>query len=253
MRNIGIVLSGGGALATAHLGLIKRLEEIGEQPKVISGNSAGACVGTLYAHGYTVDEILEIMKKEDWLKVPFHQFREKGILSVEDMFTSFEDYLPKRFERGNLHIGAVDVDTGEVVSYNEGELYTVLKASVALSTFFKPVEYQGKYLVDSALLDNFHIEPLIDICDVIYGSYVIPMTTYDSKENHNVQQLVNRLFAINGYQRAKEKFKFCDTIIDHQYLKNYKILDHHKIDEIFEKSYEYCKQQLLKSAKTPYV
>ena len=251
MRNIGIVLSGGGALATAHLGLIKRLEEIGDKPSVFSGNSAGACIGTLYTHGYSVEDILKILKNEDWLKVPFNQFKEKGILSVNDMFSSFENYLPKRIEIGSLHIGAVNIDSGEMRSFSEGDLHTILKASVALSTFFKPVVYQGEYLVDSALLDNFHVEPLINTCDTIYGSYVIPMTSYASQENYKVQQLLNRLFAINGYQRAKQKFKYCDTVIDHQYLKDYKVLDHHKIDEIFEKSYEYCKQQLLKPAKAP--
>lgn len=253
MKKIGIVLSGGGALATAHLGLLKNLEEIGERPNIISGNSAGACVGTLYAHGYSVEEILSIMKKEDWLSVPFEKLKNKGILSVDDMFGSFQNYLPKRFEKGNLHIGTVDIETGEMVSYNEGDLLTILKASASLSTFFKPVPYQGKNLVDSALLDNFHLEPLLDTCDFIYGSYAIPMTSYNNLEGEIVQQLINRLFAINGYQRAQSKFKYCDVMIDHQYLKNYKVLDKHKIDDIFKMSYEYCKQQLLKPKKTPYV
>ncbi len=246
MKKIGVVLSGGGALATAHLGLLKVLEEQNIKPTHLSGNSAGACVAALYNNGYSIEEILSIMKKEDWLTVPFQKLKEQKILSVEDMFGSFKDYLPKNFTSNSLYIAVTDINTGKTVSYNKGELRTILKASAALSTFFKPVNYDRKNLVDSALLDNFHVEPLINKCDVIYGSYAIPMTSYSPMHEENVQGLLNRLFAINGYQRAKLKFDKCNYMIDHQYLKDFKVLDRHKIDVIYQKSYEYCKKELSK-------
>ena len=57
----GLVLSGGGARGFAHLGLIQALNEAGIFPDVISGTSAGALVGVLYADGYTPKEILKLM------------------------------------------------------------------------------------------------------------------------------------------------------------------------------------------------
>ena len=48
---IGLVLSGGGARGFAHLGLIQALNEAGIFPDVISGTSAGAMAGVLYADG----------------------------------------------------------------------------------------------------------------------------------------------------------------------------------------------------------
>ena len=59
---IGLVLSGGGARGFAHLGVIQALNETGIYPDVISGTSAGAIAGVLYADGYTPEEILKIMK-----------------------------------------------------------------------------------------------------------------------------------------------------------------------------------------------
>ncbi|WAC02515.1 patatin-like phospholipase family protein [Lacinutrix neustonica] len=48
MKKIGLVLSGGGALGVAHPALIKTIEAHGYRPNLISGTSAGACIGALY-------------------------------------------------------------------------------------------------------------------------------------------------------------------------------------------------------------
>ena len=50
---LGLALSGGGAKGFAHIGAIKAMEERGIYPDVISGTSAGAVVGALYAAGIT--------------------------------------------------------------------------------------------------------------------------------------------------------------------------------------------------------
>lgn len=242
MQRIGIVLSGGGALSVAHLGLLKVLEEHEIKPTHFSANSAGAIIAALYYHNYSVEEILAIIQTENWLSVPFDKLKKQKILSVDDMFESFQKYFPEQFDSEFLNILAADINSGALINYNKGDLRTILKASAALSTFFKPVKYLGRDLVDSALLNNFNVEPLKSNCDIIYGSYAIPMTTYNPKYEENVQQLSNRLFTINGYQRAKEKFKYCNYIFDHQYLTDFKVLDKDKMDIIYEKSYAYCKE-----------
>ena len=53
----GLALSGGGIKGLCHAGVLKGLEEIGFRPNIISGVSAGAIVGALYADGYKPDEI----------------------------------------------------------------------------------------------------------------------------------------------------------------------------------------------------
>ena len=65
-QKVGIVLSGGGARGAAHIGVIKALEENGVPIDYITGTSAGAIVGSLYAMGYTPDEILELMLSDEF-------------------------------------------------------------------------------------------------------------------------------------------------------------------------------------------
>ena len=70
-QSVGLVLSGGGAKGLAHIGVIKALEEYEIPIDYITGTSAGAIVGGLYAAGYTVDEMIEIFKSgmvDDYLK-----------------------------------------------------------------------------------------------------------------------------------------------------------------------------------------
>ena len=56
-QKIGVVLSGGGATGLAHVGVLKALEENSIPIDYITGTSAGALVGSLYAAGYSPEQI----------------------------------------------------------------------------------------------------------------------------------------------------------------------------------------------------
>ncbi len=60
---LGLSLSGGGIKGVSHIGAIKALEEAGIKFDYISGTSSGSIVATLYACGYSTDEIYKIFKK----------------------------------------------------------------------------------------------------------------------------------------------------------------------------------------------
>lgn len=65
-QKVGLVLSGGGAKGAAHIGVIKALEENGIPIDYITGTSAGAIVGSLYAMGYTPEEMVDLMLSEEF-------------------------------------------------------------------------------------------------------------------------------------------------------------------------------------------
>jgi NTE family protein len=65
-QKVGLVLSGGGARGAAHIGVIKALEENNIPIDYISGTSIGAIVGSLYAMGYTPDQMLELLLSEEF-------------------------------------------------------------------------------------------------------------------------------------------------------------------------------------------
>jgi NTE family protein len=65
-QKVGLVLSGGGARGAAHVGVIKALEENNIPIDYITGTSIGAIVGSLYAMGYTPDEMLKLILSDDF-------------------------------------------------------------------------------------------------------------------------------------------------------------------------------------------
>ena len=65
-QKVGLVLSGGGAKGAVHIGVIKALEENGIPIDYIAGTSIGAVVGSLYAMGYTPDEMLDVFLSEEF-------------------------------------------------------------------------------------------------------------------------------------------------------------------------------------------
>lgn len=65
-QKVGLVLSGGGARGITHIGVIKALEENNIPIDYIAGTSMGAIVGSMYAMGYSVDEMVEVLKSDDF-------------------------------------------------------------------------------------------------------------------------------------------------------------------------------------------
>lgn len=65
-QKVGLVLSGGGAKGLTHIGIIRALEENNIPIDYITGTSMGAIVGSLYAMGYSPDDMEKLIKSEDF-------------------------------------------------------------------------------------------------------------------------------------------------------------------------------------------
>ena len=65
-QTVGLVLSGGGAKGMAHIGVIRALEENGIPIDYIAGTSMGAVIGSLYAMGYSPDEMQTLISSDDF-------------------------------------------------------------------------------------------------------------------------------------------------------------------------------------------
>lgn len=65
-EKVGLVLSGGGAKGIAHIGVIKALEENNIPIDYITGTSIGAVIGSLYAMGYSPEEMEELIQSDDF-------------------------------------------------------------------------------------------------------------------------------------------------------------------------------------------
>ena len=65
-QKVGLVLSGGGAKGMTHIGIIRALEENNIPIDYITGTSMGAIIGSLYAMGYSPDDMEALLRSEDF-------------------------------------------------------------------------------------------------------------------------------------------------------------------------------------------
>ena len=105
-QSVGVVLSGGGAKGLAHVGLLKVLEENNIPIDYICGTSIGAIIGSLYAIGYSPDQMAELLQSEEFLRWS------KGDMSPEEQYyykTKIEgaEWVSVRLKRDGSSVNAV--------------------------------------------------------------------------------------------------------------------------------------------------
>lgn len=193
--DIGLVLSGGGALASSQVGAIKALEEAGVPIHCIVGTSMGAVVGALYASGYSADELTNIFVDADWgaISTGAMSYREQGFRAKEDQSEFFSDYvvgvgknglvLPtgisslrgmKRYLRQQTDaLGqevdfdklpipfraiATDLSTGDSVTLGRGDLVSAALASMAVPGLYPSQRIDGRTLIDGGMSKQVPID-----------------------------------------------------------------------------------------------
>jgi NTE family protein len=190
-----LVLSGGGARGMAHIGVLKVLEEMKVPIDCVAGTSMGAIVGGLYASGMRAAEIESMMRTVDWQEAfrdspPRRDlaFRRKQddrnfLVRLPLGLKHGEFLLPKGLIQGQklqetlrartlafqdvksfdalptpFRAVATDLETGEGVLLDRGDLALAMRASMSAPGVFAPVESGGRVLVDGGLAENLPID-----------------------------------------------------------------------------------------------
>lgn len=246
---IGMALSGGGVRGAAHAGVFKALEENGIEITHLSGSSAGAMAGALYAAGYPPEEILEFFKVNAANIFQWRHFsRSKpGILDSDKYAELFEPWLKDHtFETlsRKLHICVTDVLQGTIRFFSSGELVRPILASAAMPGVFTPVEIEEHWYIDGGTMNNFPVEPLVGECEVVLGSFVSLKRALEKSELASTLQLLNRASDLSFLAVSLQKFEWCDLVFAPPELWQYGIFDAKKIDEIYRAGYEYTSSQM---------
>ncbi|TPN87458.1 patatin-like phospholipase family protein [Aquimarina algicola] len=246
-KNVGLVLSGGGFKGVAHIGAIQAINEAKIPVNFVSGTSAGAIVGSLYAKGYTPEEIKDFFKKTSLFN--FNRFTRKkaGFLDSEKFYDDLKKMFPNNsFEalQRQLFITATNLVEGIKTVFNKGELIKPLLASAAFPGVFTPVLINENLYADGGILDNFPITPLQEHCDFIIGVDVSPITKpkiSDFKHSYNVMQ---RAYYLRAMPNSQAKFTLCNIVIQPQELVNFGIFSNSNLDKIYELGYNEAKKQI---------
>lgn len=243
--DIGLVLSGGGARGFAHLGVIQALNDAGIFPDVISGTSAGALIGVLYADGNTPKEILNLMKSDSRLDFMRPALPREGLLQINGIMKILKSGLRSKIFSDlkiPLFVTATDLNNGKAVYFSEGDLFEPVIASASIPVLFQPVKINDISYVDGGVLDNLPVRPIENKCRILIGSFVNPVG-YVEKISGLIS-IAERTFMLSMSKEIYEKSRKFDLFIAPPELRNYKILDPEKWNELFAIGYRFTNEKL---------
>lgn len=159
-RSIGVVMSGGGARAYAHIGVVRAMRERNVPIDFAGGTSMGAVIAACVALGWADDEIDYHIRKGFVESNPLGDWQLPVVSMVKGK--RVDKRLKEHFqdvEIGDLNIPYFAVSTnltdGCFRVHREGRLRDVLRASIALPGILPPVVDDGEILVDGGVLNNF--------------------------------------------------------------------------------------------------
>jgi NTE family protein len=147
-----LALSGGGAHAAAHAGVLRALDREGVAVAGVAGVSGGALVAAAWAGGADLGKLVErAASLHPWTWV---RGWGGGLLSGTRLGAMIDEFLPvPTFEglRVPVVVLATDVDTGEPVVLREGDVREAVRASCSFPGVFPPMLLNGRRLFDGGV------------------------------------------------------------------------------------------------------
>ncbi|HEY9077099.1 MAG TPA: patatin-like phospholipase family protein [Anaerolineaceae bacterium] len=158
MRDISLALGGGGVKGIAHIGVIHVLEQAGFKIKAIAGTSIGALVGSIYAAGYSSDDILnlsiELSQTSRFKIFGRREHDAPSLLGYAGLAEMLTQILGKR-KFNDLKIpfacSAVDLNSSREAWFRSGKVIDAVLASIAIPGIFPPKQLGSALLVDGGV------------------------------------------------------------------------------------------------------
>ncbi|CDF81016.1 patatin-like phospholipase [Formosa agariphila KMM 3901] len=234
-----MVLSGGGAKGLAHIGVLKVIDSLGIRVDYVAGTSMGAIVGSLYASGYTGVEIDSIFRTINFDNIitdnlpretkTFYERENSERYALTLPFDGFKVRLPTALSRGQntfnllsaltFHVNgitdfsqlpipffcmATNMETGEAVQLESGNLAQAVMASGALPTLFQPVSIGDKVYIDGGVVNNYPSEEMkAKGVDVIIGVDVQDALS----KSKDLKSATEILYQIQNYKTLSDMVK----------------------------------------------
>jgi NTE family protein len=202
--------------------MIQVLEEHGVPVDLVTGSSIGALIGALYCSGNDGEALYGIASDTTLLKIIplFDPSLRHGFLGGTKLERLIKEFVGgRRVEdcRIPLAVIATDLRSGEVVVFREGDLASVVRASISVPWVFRPVEVDGRLLADGGLSMPVPAEPARDMG----ASMVIavdldwerPFSDPSDVRAPGAREMGNRSLALLRRHLAAQDARYADVVV----------------------------------------
>lgn len=171
---IGLALGSGVAKGWAHIGVLRAMIEQGIVPDVVAGTSIGAVVAGAYV-SKGLDDLeswARSLSKTNFFRFIDFRLRGGGLFGGQKLYDlmvkSFGHHKIEELATPFVAVGC-DLMTGHEVWMQKGDLVPALRASFALPGVFDPVIWDGRWIVDGALVNPVPVS----VCRALGAELVI--------------------------------------------------------------------------------
>ena len=245
---IGLVLGGGGARGLGHIGVLKALKIHSIPIHMVAGTSIGAVIGAMYAATldphWIENKFKEFIESEAYKKIGLHRLvptsqpnisifqmaatymknqiiinlanERLGILKQERLSEIIDFMLPvKTFEELKIPFSclAVDLNSGEDVVFNSGNLVEAIVASSAIPGYIPPIEKDGMLLTDGAVSCPVPVKTIRKMGADFRISVDVGLNHFEPLENPNLLQVLGRAEQITSTRLGEVKSEKADITI----------------------------------------
>ncbi len=186
---VGLALGGGVARGWAHIGAVRRLDELGFRPDIVAGTSVGALVGGFWRAGHldALEAWARSLTKTRMLSYFDIVLNGSGIMGGKRLEKAIQRYLPPTDIQdlpGKFVAVTAELATGHEVWLTEGDLSEAMQAAYALPGVFPPKAVGGRWLIDGAL-----VNPLpVSACRALGARIVVAVGLHADAFNLGVAQ-----------------------------------------------------------------
>ncbi|WP_027014914.1 patatin-like phospholipase family protein [Comamonas composti] len=212
---IGLALGGGAAKGFAHIGVIKMLEANGFTPAVVSGTSAGAVVGSMYASGMNSFELQEKAVALDEARIRDLQLSSGGLILGQKL----EDYVNEQVQRKPLEqmskpfvAIATRLEDGQRTVFARGNTGQAVRASSSVPGVFQPVSIGQYHFVDGGITSPVPVDAARKLGADIVIAVDISNKAQGKAPSHMLGAL-NQSIAIMGQKLGQAELARADIII----------------------------------------
>jgi len=245
-RDFSLVLSGGGALGIAHIGVIEDMQKLQLTPKEIVGTSMGGIIGACLAVGMKSDEIYALFEKFanvlNWIKLSFEG---NAVIKHKKIKAIFEDiFEDKKLSHTDipLKIITTKLQTGQKRVFSKEDdikIVDALLATMAIPGIFEEYIIDDEVYVDGFLCENLGV--LECSYEQILAVDVLGKNSFDSTmpnkklKTLNVTSMFEKSMRLLIYNQTQTNISICDKSIQliEPDTKKYKTFHFHKYDEIY--------------------
>ncbi|MCL6591351.1 MAG: patatin-like phospholipase family protein [Firmicutes bacterium] len=190
-----LALGGGGARGFAHIGALQAFQEAGLEIWGITGTSMGALIGGIYAAGtdlHYLGRLAEYLKWEDLIDLHLPNLGLIDGANIESLICLLTKN--QRIENLRLKFWAVATDLmdGSEFIFKEGPLTPAIRASISIPGVFMPVEYQGRILVDGAVVAGVPVQAARGMG----GDLVIAVNVGFDHTHHQVNNIIGVMIKV---------------------------------------------------------